>query len=622
MTMSELAPGLVAPVVVEQPVDRVAPRVSHARAKRVLDFSLSLLAILMLLPVFVVLALTVRTTSRGPVLFKQERVGRGGRSIVVYKFRSMVAGAENLLDDLASLNEVAEGPLFKVRQDPRITPVGRWMRRFSLDELPQLLNVLEGSMSLVGPRPALPTEVAQYTPTEQRRLWVKPGLTGLWQVSGRSDLPWDEGIRLDLSYVEQASLGMDLSILARTIPAVIRARGAYYRHPLTSTLRRAVLVIACLVAGAVVASLTIGLTHRSDPARAQVDARCTNDAATDLGVLTKAIRGSKAGDAVVIRGHCLVSGTVKLLGGRTYRGETRTTQNHVGSTIEQAPNTTMPALMASESWVEDWEVAGEPIAIRDLSLRGNGAAATSGIVLRSWSSLVDNVHVRGVGQDGIRISNLSADGKTALTSSLVNGTISNSFIEFAGRHGIAAIEADGNSVTDWSLQNNSIGSSGHDGIHLDNAAGWAVSHNHMYANGRNGIFAAKAWGTTIHNNYIEDFGRTAVDGLYRGIFIGLHGGSSGSTVVSNRVFSFNGSVSDAGSSYRFIEAAGRYGHGAVVVNSNLAVSSAAASNRLGLCFSRGSATSLEVVSAANLVKGFGTGNDRVVGPGVTFRPGM
>ena len=304
---------------------------------------------------------------------------------------------------------------------------------------------------------------------------------------------------------------------------------------MTSTLRRAVLVIACLVAGAVVASLTIGLTHRSDPARAQVDARCTDDAATDLGVLTKAIRGSKAGDAVVIRGHCLVSGTVKLLGGRTYRGETRTTQNHVGSTIEQAPNTTMPALMASESWVEDWEVAGEPIAIQGSLAPGQWSCGHE----RDRAPVVvqpRRQRARPRRRPG-RYPDLEPERRRQDRAHQQPGQRDHleRFIEFAGRHGIAAIEADGNSVTDWSLQNNSIGSSGHDGIHLDNAAGWAVSHNHMYANGRNGIFAAKAWGTTIDDNYIEDFGRTAVDGLYRGIFIGLTAGPLGR--LSSRIAS-------------------------------------------------------------------------------------
>lgn len=226
MSSPTLAADQVVPEVAE-PAWPAQQRAARWPAKRTLDIVLSLVALAVALPVLLLLALAVSTTSRGPILFKQERVGRGGKAIVVYKFRSMVVGAESLLEDLAALNEVREGPLFKVRRDPRVTRVGHWMRRFSLDELPQLINVLEGSMSLVGPRPALPAEVAQYTPEEHRRLWVKPGLTGLWQVSGRSDLPWDEGIRLDLSYVEQASMAMDLRILARTVPAVIRARGAY-----------------------------------------------------------------------------------------------------------------------------------------------------------------------------------------------------------------------------------------------------------------------------------------------------------------------------------------------------------------------------------------------------------
>jgi lipopolysaccharide/colanic/teichoic acid biosynthesis glycosyltransferase len=163
---------------------------------------------------------------RGPVIFKQERVGRDGRPFMLYKFRTMVVNAEARLQELRNLNDT-DGELFKMRNDPRITPVGRWLRRLSVDELPQLMNVLKGDMSLVGPRPPLAREVAGYPADMRRRLVVKPGLTGLWQVSGRSDLSWDESIRLDLTYVENWSLVMDLAILARTVSAVVRSSGAY-----------------------------------------------------------------------------------------------------------------------------------------------------------------------------------------------------------------------------------------------------------------------------------------------------------------------------------------------------------------------------------------------------------
>ncbi|WP_338025524.1 sugar transferase [Actinoplanes awajinensis] len=163
---------------------------------------------------------------RGPAIFKQERVGKDGKTFMLYKFRTMVVDAEARLAELEKHNE-HDGGLFKIKEDPRITPVGNWLRRFSVDELPQLINVLKGDMSLVGPRPPLAREVAGYPSDMLRRLVVKPGLTGLWQVSGRSDLSWEESIRLDLTYVENWSLAMDLAILFRTVSAVVRSSGAY-----------------------------------------------------------------------------------------------------------------------------------------------------------------------------------------------------------------------------------------------------------------------------------------------------------------------------------------------------------------------------------------------------------
>ncbi|WP_433827337.1 sugar transferase [Actinoplanes sp. CA-015351] len=177
-------------------------------------------------PVLLSVALCVGLSSRGPVLFRQVRVGRDGREFRIFKFRSMYLDAEARLAELRHLNE-HDGVLFKMRDDPRVTPVGRWLRRFSLDEMPQLLNVLLGQMSLVGPRPPLPTEVAAYADDVRRRLAVKPGMTGLWQVSGRSDLSWEEAVRLDLRYVENWSLSLDLVILLRTVTAVVRSSGAY-----------------------------------------------------------------------------------------------------------------------------------------------------------------------------------------------------------------------------------------------------------------------------------------------------------------------------------------------------------------------------------------------------------
>ncbi|WP_214103440.1 sugar transferase [Acrocarpospora catenulata] len=173
-----------------------------------------------------VIAVLIRTTSEGPALFRQSRVGRGGQEFQVLKFRTMVRNAEQLKTRLHDDNEF-DGVLFKMRNDPRVTRVGGVLRRFSLDELPQLLNVLRGDMSLVGPRPPLPEEVAQYGEDVRRRLVVKPGMTGLWQVSGRSDLSWEESVRLDLRYVENWSLILDLQILWKTWSAVRSGEGAY-----------------------------------------------------------------------------------------------------------------------------------------------------------------------------------------------------------------------------------------------------------------------------------------------------------------------------------------------------------------------------------------------------------
>jgi exopolysaccharide biosynthesis polyprenyl glycosylphosphotransferase len=194
--------------------------------KGLADRLVSLTLLLLLFPLLLLIALAVRLTSRGPVLFRQRRVGQDSEEFDVLKFRTMVKDADRMLAKLAALNET-DGLMFKMRNDPRVTKVGRILRRYSLDELPQLFNVLGGSMSLVGPRPPLPSEVAQYDGDVARRLMVKPGITGLWQVSGRSDLSWEDGIRLDLYYVENWSLTTDLLIMWKTLGAVLKARGAY-----------------------------------------------------------------------------------------------------------------------------------------------------------------------------------------------------------------------------------------------------------------------------------------------------------------------------------------------------------------------------------------------------------
>ncbi|MGY1659608.1 sugar transferase [Geodermatophilus sp. SYSU D00705] len=194
--------------------------------KDLVDGAAAVIGLLLLSPVFLGIAAAIKLTSRGPVLFRQERVGRDGHTFGMLKFRSMVVGADRMVDELAEQSD-GNGVLFKKKDDPRITRVGRVLRRYSLDELPQLVNVLKGDMSLVGPRPPLQSEVERYGFDMHRRFLVKPGLTGLWQVSGRSDLSWDDSVRIDVRYVENWSLTFDLMILWKTVGAVLRGGGAY-----------------------------------------------------------------------------------------------------------------------------------------------------------------------------------------------------------------------------------------------------------------------------------------------------------------------------------------------------------------------------------------------------------
>jgi exopolysaccharide biosynthesis polyprenyl glycosylphosphotransferase len=194
--------------------------------KRPLDIILVMLGLIAVLPVFLVIAIAIKATSPGPVFFVQTRVGRNGRHFGMIKFRSMYRDAEARRAALLRDSD-RDGICFKSRNDPRVTPVGRILRRLSLDELPQVFNVLKGDMSLVGPRPALPEEVAAYPARAMGRLAALPGITGLWQVSGRADIGFDEMVDLDLSYVRNASLAADIAILFRTVGAVLTGRGAY-----------------------------------------------------------------------------------------------------------------------------------------------------------------------------------------------------------------------------------------------------------------------------------------------------------------------------------------------------------------------------------------------------------
>ena len=195
--------------------------------KRTMDVLGSLVLLIALSPLLLLIYLAVRLTSKGPAFFVQTRVGQYGRHFQFYKFRSMYVDAEVRKALLEAQNESGDGVIFKMKKDPRITFVGRFIRKFSLDELPQLWNVLKGDMSLVGPRPPLPSEVAQYTLEERKRLNVIPGLTCLWQISGRSDIPFQEQVRLDKEYIRTHGIWNDVKILLKTIPAIITGRGAY-----------------------------------------------------------------------------------------------------------------------------------------------------------------------------------------------------------------------------------------------------------------------------------------------------------------------------------------------------------------------------------------------------------
>ena len=201
-------------------------RTSHG-FKRLMDILLSILAVILGSPVFLLTALLVKLTSPGPIIFSQVRVGRYGRHFKFYKFRSMYIDAEARKAELLKLNESGDGVIFKMKRDPRITPVGRFIRKFSIDELPQLFNVLMGDMSLVGPRPPLPSEVRTYSLEERKRLNITPGITCLWQVSGRSELPFSKQIALDKEYIASRSAWKDFLILLKTIPAILTGRGAW-----------------------------------------------------------------------------------------------------------------------------------------------------------------------------------------------------------------------------------------------------------------------------------------------------------------------------------------------------------------------------------------------------------
>ncbi|MGE5551264.1 MAG: sugar transferase [Bacteroidota bacterium] len=222
-TKAETAVAQVMPYPLANPW---SGRILELTLKRLMDIIGSIAGLVLFLPIMVVVAIAIKLESPGPVLFKQKRVGKDGVEFEFWKFRSMVIGADEMKDKLIALNE-KDGPIFKIKNDPRVTRVGRFIRKYSIDELPQLFHVLTAKMSIVGPRPPLPSEVMNYGRYEWTRLSVQPGLTCLWQISGRSNLGFDEWMKLDIQYISNWSILLDLQIIAKTFWVVIKSEGAY-----------------------------------------------------------------------------------------------------------------------------------------------------------------------------------------------------------------------------------------------------------------------------------------------------------------------------------------------------------------------------------------------------------
>lgn len=224
---ARLLEAFVAMFTLSLPSAVATPRARYLASKRVMDICCSLAALVVLSPFMAVAALLIKVTTRGPVLYAHTRVGERGRKFTCYKFRTMIIDADQIQATYESHNSHSDSRTFKIPNDPRVTNVGRWLRKLSIDEMPQFWNVLKGDMSLVGPRPPVPREVSLYQPGDKRRLLAKPGLTCTWQVSGRSRIPFPEQLEMDVTYIHESNLWLDVKLIARTIPAVLTADGAY-----------------------------------------------------------------------------------------------------------------------------------------------------------------------------------------------------------------------------------------------------------------------------------------------------------------------------------------------------------------------------------------------------------
>ncbi|MGO4255319.1 right-handed parallel beta-helix repeat-containing protein [Marmoricola sp. RAF53] len=380
-------------------------------------------------------------------------------------------------------------------------------------------------------------------------------------------------------------------------------------------LSSALLVVAVATAAALAGAFPAGAPAHADT----LVAACTNSTA-DATTIRSQIAASAVGDTVLIRGRCLVNQTIVLSGGRTYAGEGVPADTQTsGATLVQAPGTSMPALLASDSWDLDATWGGERITVRNLALEGNGNAATSGLLIRSWATTVRDMQIKGFGRDAIQLSNPGKNG-TALGSTLVGGRIVDNFLENSGRSAVWVEEPSANKITDWQLMDNIVATTGDDAFHLADAAGWMVERNHLYGIGKNAIWANRTFATSINDNYVEDFGRAATDATtYYGIWASL-AGDSGTVISDNRIF--NSGITSATPGYVFLAVTGNYGNGTASVQGNLlrGPASTVSTNLTGLSYTKGTGTAVSVMSGTNVVDRMSSGKAKVA-PDVTALTG-
>jgi len=374
----------------------------------------------------------------------------------------------------------------------------------------------------------------------------------------------------------------------------------------------------------------------------QVSIAC-NNASTDAADINAAIAGTTIKSEVIFRGTCLINQPIKLLGDRSYRGESKS-----GTVLKQANGANLDGVLVAAGYLNKTINADAPISIRDLTIDGNKAnnagKKTSGIILRAWNSVVNNLYIENMGGSGIRLTNQSVDPAISIKNddsvpddqrhTMVNGSISGNMIESSGEYGIY-VEDSSNVITDWQVNDNWIGDSGLDGIHLDNAAGWFVERNHIYDVKKNAISADRMFGTAINDNYIEGFGEDmSAAGTYGGIVATVQGedtingsteigGATGSTITNNRVFRMgnrHNEYGNAGSKFNFISIDRvKYSTGVVNVNGNL-IRGRNLPSDTGLNYASGG-NKLLVLSVDNLVTNVASGKQRVVGAGVTLATG-